>query len=859
MRLKKAQVTTLMAVAAFAGLTGQSFAQYTFVNSNQLPYAGTDDTATNNSLTYGGNALNNNLGYGNVAGPQANLPGSGAPFVVSALTNTTLLAHGSITIQTDSYLDNSGGIHYFGQFNPSTTLQYQNSGSTYSTQANASAPILTFPQNYHLASVYGENSQGVVAANEEIEAPDATSNGALGQNAFLFNIGSGSYTTLGLSGLSVAGSNASYGVNVNYSNTAGGTSPGTYASSGVLSVDNAGNADGKTNRYYAFGGVAQSSASSSALGTSTWYYKKSDGSTTETGLYGPGYSFKKTFSDGGTGLYVSNSNGGTNGGYSVGTTTPYVDLGNGTTNGQAGTEAWEYSAATGHTTAISMYQAGQTPTLHYVSGALSYSYTTSVANGSGTYRSSKLGALNANGLVGASSNYYYAGTSTSPGSIAWIYNPANTSYTQVGLTNNGFAAGGTQSFVKSSTSAESSTIYAINTAGASTGTSTQYLSTGAGGAGTVSTNTVAWYTPANSSASIQIGPSDSNHLAVSSATGNYITDSVFALTDQGLVAGSATRYTPGTTTTNGQDGFIYDANTGQTMVVDPNPASTAYFNSTISYIAPNGVAVGTFKTSASGTPHAFIWSAYSGFKDLSTSTTGYGSGVATNLSYITNAYSYDPGSGSVFVQANFLYNGAAYFTNGVYSVIKAAPIATSAPVVTASASAASGVSTGPVGSGGGTGSVAATFTSTSPGSSLTVNYNPSLSEADLVNGTVSGIAPTGATPFALPTTGDQLEAWDVQDTGTYAGLITLVFHYDPSLLAPGTDPTQLEIYHYDGGGWTLPAGEVVDTTANTITVNVSSLSPFVLGLAPAAVPEPVTLGLLLPAAAAGLLRRRKRA
>ena len=122
------------------------------------------------------------------------------------------------------------------------------------------------------------------------------------------------------------------------------------------------------------------------------------------------------------------------------------------------------------------------------------------------------------------------------------------------------------------------------------------------------------------------------------------------------------------------------------MIVDPNPSSTSYFSSTISYIAPNGVAVGTFKTSSSGTPHAFIWSAYSGFKDLSNNTSGYLNGVAANLSYITNAYSYDPASGSVFVQANYLYNGAASFgTAGVYSVIQAAPIATSAPVATAGA------------------------------------------------------------------------------------------------------------------------------------------------------------------------------
>jgi hypothetical protein len=868
--MKTFRVASLMAAAAIAGLTGQSYGQYTFVNTAQLPYAGTDDTAAGGggvAMTYGTDYINNYLAYPNVTLPSAYLPGAGAPYVVTGLDSTILLAHSSVNTYTTAYLDNSGGVNYFGQYSPSTTLQYVDSGATYQTSSGTPPNVVyspLMPEYYHAGYVTAENSQGVVAAYEGIEAPDSSGSGTLGRNAFLFNIPTGTYTTLGLTGLTPSSSGASYAINFNYSNVNSGTTSATYQSSTVYNVDNAGNSSGTTNRYFAYGGATQTSNPGNQLGVSTWFYNASNGSTTETGEYGTGYSYQKTFTGtgGGTGTYASNTDYGTKGGYEVGTVTPYVDLGGGSAT-SLGTEVWEYSAATNTTTPISLYQSGQTPSVSGVSSfngnPLSFSYNASGQTAS-TARSSKVLALNASGLVGGYSSYY-AGTSSAKGQISWVYNPHSTSYTPVGLTANGFASGGNQSFVNTSATAStisSSTISAINAAGATAGTSTQFLSTLPSGAGTVSTNTVAWYTPANSSASVQIGPNDSEHLAVASAY-SYITDSVLTLSDSGLVAGSATRYVPGTTTTNGSDAFVYDANSGQTLVLDPNSSSSGYFSSTISYLAPNGVAVGTYKNSSSGTAHAFIWSAYSGFTDLSNATTGYGSGVAANVSLITNAYSYDPASGKIFVQANYLNNGTLFFgSNGVDAVIKGTPIATSAPLVSAQAPVQSGVPTGPVGSGGGAGSVSAVFSNAGSGGTLTVNYDPSISETDLMTGSVPGIAATGATPFILPTAaGDQLEAWDVSESGGYSGLITLVFQYDPSLLLPGIDQSQLEIWHYTNGSWQLPANEVVNTTNDTITVTVSSLSPFALGAA--SVPEPVSLGLILPAAAVGLLRRRKRA
>lgn len=103
--------------------------------------------------------------------------------------------------------------------------------------------------------------------------------------------------------------------------------------------------------------------------------------------------------------------------------------------------------------------------------------------------------------------------------------------------------------------------------------------------------------------------------------------------------------------------------------------------------------------------------------------------------------------------------------------------------------------------------------------------------------------------FALP--GTTAQAWDIQFSGTLAGTNTVVLHYDPTLIG-STPEDQLRIEHYVNGQWVVPAGQVVDTAAHTITFQSDSFSPFVL----AQTPEPGSL-LLMALAGAGLLVVRR--
>ena len=151
------------------------------------------------------------------------------------------------------------------------------------------------------------------------------------------------------------------------------------------------------------------------------------------------------------------------------------------------------------------------------------------------------------------------------------------------------------------------------------------------------------------------------------------------------------------------------------------------------------------------------------------------------------------------------------------------------------------------GSAGVAGATTATFEALSSGGLFTSDYQPQADPEDFADA-----AGADAINFALPGTG--VQGWHLSFDGQLQSqsTIELVFHYDPTLLAPGTDESQLTIYHFTGGQWVAESGQLVDVDRNTITVTTDSFSPFVLGV----IPEPATAALLGLGGLAMLGRRR---
>jgi len=674
MGVRSKRFATTIAVAALAGLAVPAFGQYQIAGSVSFPPSpglpGTDDTGPNgtgNAVDYTSMVIQSYSAPAVVDTPNGSIQGEGSPYIVGTLSFVIPEgAHGSSSTTTAFAYSPTLGFEYFGQFSGSSSLNYQDSAGTTSLNGITNQPLY-----FHTSNLSGENASGQAIGYDSIEATDSASNSVLGRHAFMYNISSNTYASLGLTGVGIGSTGASYGLNFNYSNVNAGTSQGTYAFSTAIGVDNLGDASGTSQRYFAFGGAYQSSASSSgSLGQSTWFYNGSTGMTTETGLYGPGYSYTKTVGTG-SGTFASNTDKGVDGGYEIGYVQPYIDNGNGTGTavGSSLGEAWEYNSVTNTTTPISLYQSGQTPNIAGFGGSyggtpLSYSYNVTSGSVTASARGVFLQALNSHGQVGAYSNYYN-GTSSSKGQIAWIYTPGATSqYQQVGLTTNGFASNGTSSFVNLTASQISSVSY-LNDAGMSVGTSTEYLSSAPGGTGSTGTTTVAWLTPPGGT-SVQIGPSDPAHTAVSATLGSYLSDSITELTNSGLVGGTSPRFTPGTTTQVGTDSWVYDSKTGQYYILDPNA-----FTSSITYLSETGVAVGEYKaTSTQSYFQAFEWSEST---DVFVDLTSFTNETDPNITEMTNAFSYNPTTGAIFTTAQYISNGTVQSPGGGIAVLVPEP------------------------------------------------------------------------------------------------------------------------------------------------------------------------------------------
>jgi hypothetical protein len=75
--------------------------------------------------------------------------------------------------------------------------------------------------------------------------------------------------------------------------------------------------------------------------------------------------------------------------------------------------------------------------------------------------------------------------------------------------------------------------------------------------------------------------------------------------------------------------------------------------------------------------------------------------------------------------------------------------------------------------------------------------------------------------------GDTIQLWELNFTGTFSGLATVTLHFDPALV--GNFPlSELFVEHFHNG-WVRPENQVVDTVNDTITFTTDSFSPFILG------------------------------
>jgi hypothetical protein len=646
--------TSLLIAAASAvsfGLIGASRASI-ITTVVSVPLTASDGTPANNQIQYGVAAngaaylptIQTNL---SLANPNGSSQGAGTAFLVGTLNEAIgTSAHSSSSTMTAFAYSPTTPFTLFGQYDPTTTAMYQNTAQTTSYNGITNQPLYQ-----HNASIAGVGAGGDVAAYEGIQATDNANLSPLGQHAFKYNIFSGNYTSLGLTGIDSTG--AAFAFPFTYTNTSSNVVTATYSTSQSTNVDNQGDTIGTTARDYNFGGTVQSSSSvSGALGTSVWFNSPGTG-TIQVGMTTSGYTYQKTVTGvgvttGTTGTYIANSAYGVRNGFGIGTVTPYLDNGNGT-GASLGTDGWEYSSTANSNTALGLYFSNLTPIVAGTTYSYSYPVTGTLTTGSG--RSSQLKALNNVGQVGGTSPYY-AGTSSSKGTDAWIYTPgASQPYQQVGLISNGFPAG-TSSFV-STTGGRTSAIQFLNNSGASTGTSTEYLSSAPNYTGNTTTVTIPWFTPAGGTAQA-IGLTDTNHTYVNTTTSlSYQSNFISELTDSGLVGGTSTRYIPGTTTTEGSDAWIWNSKTNNYTILDPStaaPSATNYFSSSISYLNEAGDAVGTFTNASGGQSYAFLYTPQSGFVDLTNSSAisaelaAYPGGPAI----LTSAFSIDEAGHTIY-------------------------------------------------------------------------------------------------------------------------------------------------------------------------------------------------------------------
>ena len=172
-------------------------------------------------------------------------------------------------------------------------------------------------------------------------------------------------------------------------------------------------------------------------------------------------------------------------------------------------------------------------------------------------------------------------SSSNIGANAWVYTPT-LGTNIIGLTS--------ALYTNSVNGGQSSNVISQNASSLIVGTSTRYYSNGTTAGsdgylnarrnGTLGTSTV-------------IGLTDGGHT--SSDGINKGATSVNFLNANGLVAGTSTRFGGANgTTTEGQDAWVYNANSGMTYQITLSTTSVGFASSTVQYLNDAGILLGTY-------------------------------------------------------------------------------------------------------------------------------------------------------------------------------------------------------------------------------------------------------------------------
>lgn len=109
---------------------------------------------------------------------------------------------------------------------------------------------------------------------------------------------------------------------------------------------------------------------------------------------------------------------------------------------------------------------------------------------------------------------------------------------------------------------------------------------------------------------------------------------------------------------------------------------------------------------------------------------------------------------------------------------------------------------------------------TAPAANLNVKF-----DAVLQCGDTTAVAYYDNQWMPLPGNYEPVLFYDIESTSTYTNYITIKVTYSDSDIPSNVDENSLRLFHYENGNW-IDTTTAIDTTSNTVTGRVASLSPF---------------------------------